>query len=216
LHEHAFYLLGVIAGLAIGEGFTNVIPRLVTPPSGTPSWVLWLEQYRLLVATLVTVRFYVGAGHYFDTVHKNNTDAFPVRNYYLDFISGLFHFTIVFAWFTTITIHSAAPWSHASTFLKLTFLVMLYDLLWLWTSWSQSTYFEIKKWAVINAMNAAAALIIIFVLRDGFDLADWVKLECWVLSSVVAVSLADLWELATDRDVFETQLSKVFSFKKRS
>lgn len=214
-HKHAFYLFGIIAGLAIREGLVTVVPRIHTPPAGVPSWQTQLEQFRLIVGMLVVVRFYIGAGVYFDKVHDPESAGYPHRNYYLDFLSGLLHFSIVFAWMTTIGKHHGMPWQHASVFMKLTFLVLVYDVFWLLASWRQSSFFEIKKWAVINALNAVVALLLFLVAKEFLGLTDWVKLEIIVLTTVAIVSLADLWELATERDVFQSRLSRLISLQGR-
>src|SRR5271154_273790 len=103
LHPSASWLNGIIVALAIREGLTQVVPRL-TNAAHEYNWATELQIARVLLFLITIIRFYLGSILYFDAVHisKETAGEYVRKSYGLDFLVGLMHFIIFFAWATTI------------------------------------------------------------------------------------------------------------------
>jgi hypothetical protein len=175
-HNHAFWMYGVIVGLAIREALTRVVPHAVplianALPGAVDAAQLLpiqphhkaLEAIRLITFLAVIIRFYLGAGIYFDEVYCADTAAsmYPKpKNYGVDFLSGMIHFIFFFAWSETLIGHER--FAHGlSGFLLVLGIILLYDIVWWIVSVKYSTKVTIRVWAVLNAGTFAIAYLIL-------------------------------------------------------
>jgi hypothetical protein len=166
LHNHGFYLYGVVVGLAIREALTRSAPVLVHPLTAQP-WMVRLEALRLVVFLLAISCFYFGAGVYFDKVHLNELTAqkYQTKSYGMDFASGLIHFLIFFAWALTIGEYVPPYRFGISPFLFFLSAVFLYDLVWLAVNHDCESVQEIKMWALMSAVVFVLATVVFFACR---------------------------------------------------
>src|SRR4051812_47887502 len=105
VHKHAFWAYGVILALAIREPLSQVVPHFVR--DGFSDWQVQLEIWRLLVFLILIIRFYLGAGVYFDEVYlrEGEREKYKRKSYPIDFLTGLFHFLSFFACAVVLSLH---------------------------------------------------------------------------------------------------------------
>lgn len=145
--------------------------------------------------------FYFGSGVFFNRVHLNpeTAETFKKKSYGLDFVGGLIHFLIFFAWAIAITDHSRYTLG-ASLFLVYLGAIFLYDLIWLLVSIPYDSVREIKLWALMCT--------VVFFLATGLFLG----VRTWKNNDVIAEEacfiiyflylLGDAVELFTERPFF--------------
>ncbi len=208
LHKHAFWLYGVIAGLAIKEALTVVVPHILSclPPEACsdPRYNRALavaELHRLLVFLIVIVRFYVGSAFFFESAHLSLPDIEP-RNYAKDFLSGIFHFVMFFVWAFSIDV--LAPrglW----LFPAILAIILFYDILWYCFSHHLRNHNLLIFWLAINIVTLVGGSVLYLVTRSVFTslptLAEEVAL--WV---VILASLEDLRVMLTGTESYSWQV----------
>jgi len=64
LHKHAFWLYGVIVGLAVKEALVSTVPDILTPTE--PKWESIIDFSRLVVFVFFITRFYLGSAYFFE------------------------------------------------------------------------------------------------------------------------------------------------------
>jgi hypothetical protein len=225
LRKHAFWLYGVIIGLAIKDALETVGGHLMIPPGGALSMRDSIpETVRLLVLLLTSIQFYLGSVWFFDKFYERNQAApLGVNNiasanppsYALDFLFGLFHFIIFFGWALSIDTHSG----RLRVFPILLIIILVYDSLWCRACKGLDTYTEIRKWTYTNygvvvfaiAIYAVTYLIALLVelwkLPPGnFDF--WARdpirhrvAEVVAMIPVLIVSGIDIVGIVTDRQL---------------
>jgi hypothetical protein len=190
-HNHAFWVFGVIVGLAIREALTRVMPHAVPliaqaaalpslPPvsqaaqdalqaaAALPLHHRTLEVIRLITFLAMIIRFYLGAAIYFDEAYLDATaeQMYPQpKNYGVDFLSGLIQFIFFFAWSETLIGHER--FAHGlSAFLVLLGIILFYDTLWWILSAKYSTKVRIRVWAVLNGATLIVAYAVLLFLHD--------------------------------------------------
>ena len=208
LHNHAFYLYGVLVGLAMREALNRVGTHIFVP-SDAISWQAHLEALRLVVFLFTISCFYFGAGTYFNTVHLNpeTADTFKKKNYGLDFGMGMIHFLIFFACAIAISDHSR-PKLGISPFMLYLSAIFLYDLVWLLASIRLDSAHEIKLWAVMCAGVWFVAMVTFFgisIWKQNDVLAEEVSFIIFGLYLA-----GDVVELFTGRPFFEELIKKIF------
>jgi hypothetical protein len=220
LQAQAFSLYAVVVGLAIREGLVRVIPRLtlssdVPPLPPLPSWQQLLYTFRLIVFLTVAIRFFLGAVHYFNSVHfdAQANERYKHKSFGLDFLIGLVHFLFFFAWATTITDPERAHAAGGSHFVGLCVVILLYDLVWLLVCWRYDSAAEIKLWCAINLGTCVLVAVAFFGLHEIFA-ADAVLREQLSMAIVLLVSLIDIAEIVNGRSYIANGLS--FLLSKRS
>jgi hypothetical protein len=195
-HTHALWMYGVIVGLAIRESLTHTMPYVIpevvpSPPASSPVPLRTslLIGFRLVLFLALIVRFYFGAAKYFSEKHdlddkdiREPDDLARKRAFGMDFLIGLFHFLIFFAWSYTITAQvRKGPFSW---FLVLMITVLLYDLLW----WLICRGFEtgpyIKVWMLMNLFTALCWLAVF----AGLMLLQ-IRVETAEMASFIPVAL---------------------------
>ncbi|HEY9284805.1 MAG TPA: hypothetical protein VIP46_15215 [Pyrinomonadaceae bacterium] len=195
LHKHAFWLYGVIIGLAIKEALAAVIPHVFNPPPNEVG-AITLEAARLFVFLVVTIRFFLGSVFYFDCAHTGPgcDDTYPNKDYYVDFLFGLVHFIFFFAWALSIDAFK----THIKLFPGLLTLILLYDWLWYLVSRRYDTQHVIKLWTWINTgtVTVAGGVYLAFrAMQFGPALSQAVAFV-----PVVIFSLIDIGDIMRERD----------------
>ena len=166
LRRQTFWLYGVIIGLAIKDALETVVGHLMVPPDGSYRDVV-PETVRLLVFLLTAIQFYLGSVWFFDKFHEGpelppeqppDDTAMPTKraSYSVDFLFGLFHFLIFFAWALSLDTHKG----HLHTFPILLVVILLYDGLWCWACRGLETYTEIRKWTFTNIGVIVASIAV--------------------------------------------------------
>ena len=202
LHEHAFWLYGVIAGLAIEEALGSVIPHLFTRAevSGGASQdtkLLFAAFFRLAVFLIVIIRFYVGSALFFESAHIHVPEHAreSKRSYALDFVTGLIHFLLFFIWAFSIDVHTKGlRW-----FPALLALILLYDVLWvlIYLLKGLDKHPLVTFWTMINALTLLLAGLLYAWLRRQPLVAEQVAFIV-----VIVASLVDLYEMMTGKESF--------------
>jgi hypothetical protein len=193
-HRDALWVLTVVGGLSIVKAIDSL---------ESISFSEWTIQNgiilcRFFVFLLTAVRFYIGSNVFFQAVHieAGHETKFPSRNYVLDFGSAIFHFSILYALASAITVipHSPARLSDEHFFLALCFM-LLYDWAWYLASTSYDTAQSIQKWAWYNTLAVFLPCgAIFFGLQRGVVDRTWfeVLIAIWISIS----SLPDLIRMA--------------------
>ena len=105
LHQHAFWVYGVIVGLALKEALSTVLPHLLgflTDLPQSPFAYLW-EVWKLTVFLTLIIQFYLGSAVYFNRHHNLDSETLS-EGYVPDFLAGLIHFILFFAWSLTFKV----------------------------------------------------------------------------------------------------------------
>jgi hypothetical protein len=224
LQEHAFWLYGVLVGLAIKAGLEGTLPHIIqysqlaellTPeqlarPQAT--YGFYPDLIRLVLLLILIVRFYLGAAYFFGDVYPKEAASAPLEsedknaeiaqvektNYALDFISGFAHFLAFVILGLTIDVHTKPiPW-----FPIVVVFILLYDALW----WAFSIPYKktrkiIKWWALVNSVNVVASLVVFLALL--LFKFDTVLAELWSYVLVFAVSAYDIGAMMKGHPYFQ-------------
>jgi hypothetical protein len=151
-HRDAFWVITVVGGMSIAKAIEDSLGAITighwTPENG-------VVLCRFFIFLLTSVRFYIGASVFFQTVHiqSGHEKSFPKRNYVLDFGSAIFHFSILYILALNIKTVPAPPvyLSNERFFLALCG-VLLYDWVWYLMSTPYTTGPHIMKWAWYNTV----------------------------------------------------------------
>ena len=224
LRQHAFWLYGVLVGLAIKAGLEGALPHIIQ--FNNLAEVLTQQQLarpeaqygfypdlvRLILLLILIVRFYLGAAYFFGDIYPDKEpSAEPTSeqtgaetndektNYALDFISGFAHFLAFVILGLTIDVHT----TRVSWFPVVLCFILLYDALW----WVFSLPYNktrriIKWWAIVNAVNVGASLVIFLALLI-FGVSN-INAELWAYSMVLFVSAYDIGAMLKGRPYFQS------------
>lgn len=212
IHKHAFWLYGVIVGLAIKAALETTVSHFINPDKlehelrliglgiSFPDSEIGLlpEAIRLTVFLVLIVRFYFGSAFYFGAAYESascETD-YPTSNYGIDFIFGFFHFISFVVLALMIDIHTAPIW----WFPALVCFILVYDGVWYLSSMGQSTREMIFWWMVMNLLNASISAALYFALRGA---AGPIAAERWALSLVILISFIDIGMMMKKRPFFQ-------------
>jgi hypothetical protein len=197
-HSHAFWVYGVIVGLAIRESLIKVI---AAPFSAAPQTQdIWLGAVRLLIFLGMIMRFYVGSAIYFEEVYcgPKADEDYPTKNYGIDFLLGFIHFILFFGWSETIT--GSEHFAHGlSGFLFLLGVILLYDLLWWALSYKYSTSRTIRIWAVLNAVTVGISYLV-FLFLNTFGWFGVRGNEILALLPIGFMIIVDFGEMISERN----------------
>jgi len=216
IRKNAFWLYGVIIGLAIKEAITGVLPHFYRAPINqlvdhVP------ELIRLAIFLALSIRFYLGSTHYFDEAYKGaqsqpetGIKAASKNNYGLDFVFGIFHFLMFYALAIAINYDGNGKSEDAISpyiFTILLSIILLYDLPWAMANWANDTLHLIKMWVVLNVLTVIASLIVfggfwIYSLIKGTSFS-YFQAESFALFPVFVISVIDIGELITGKRPLE-------------
>jgi hypothetical protein len=200
LHRHAFWIYGVIVGLAIKEALVAVLPHLFKPPF-EPLRTEFYEICKLLIFLIVITRFYLGSAYFFEEAHcsDNCVSKYPQRSYAMDFLFGLVHFLLLFVWAITIG-HDIQP----RVFNRILWLLLLYDVAWYLACRKYDTRHLMKLWTALNGFTFVLALVTYLVAKQ------WLSPETAELLGFIPVLIAsaiDITELITEKQVIRRALA---------
>jgi hypothetical protein len=220
LHKHAFWLYGIIAGLAIKEALSVVVPHVLSflsPEANVdPNYnrtLVVAELIRLVVFLVVIVRFYVGSAFFFESAHLNTSGEKPIepQDYAKDFLSGLLHFLLFFIWSFSIDTLTRALW----LFPAILALILSYDFLWLVFCKHIRNHPLLIFWTVINLFTLIAGALIylgIWIIWPTHQLLA----EELTLCLVIAASLEDLRVMLIRTNSFlSQQVDRLYNAKKK-
>jgi hypothetical protein len=203
LHSHAFWLYSTVVALAIKEALAETIPYFITPPAN-PVFDRVVYGFRLLVFLVVVIRFYLGSAIFFERAHAGETadKDFPNKSYVIDFVFGLVHFLLFFAWAFSIDINTKP----ITLFPVLLGVILLYDIPWLIASISFDPLKLMKLWAAINFGATLAGLLVylavlhFFTSRTPEEAYRTAEEAAYIL--VIFISILDIWELIGKKEIF--------------
>jgi hypothetical protein len=198
-HSHAFWVYGVIVGLAIREALVKVLAAPLSS-SATPHDML-LNAFRLLIFLGMIIRFYLGSAIYFEEVYcgPNALVAYPTKNYGIDFLLGLIHFILFFGWSETIT--SPDRFAHGlSSYLFTLGVILLYDFVWWAICFKYSTCRTIRVWAVLNGATVLVSYLVLLFLNT-FAWFGNVGNEMITLIPIGFMIIVDFGEMISGRNL---------------
>jgi len=206
IYKHAFWLYGVIIGLAIKDGIDSVVPHLINtgndvvhvhPPHG-----LYLELLRLFTFLFLAMRFYLGSAYYFGLVHESDQAStnFPNRSFGSDFVLGFLHFLGFVFLALTLHVHVGEP---MRLFPLGVAFVLGYDAVWFAYSWVSDldTRKKIKYWAIVNGLVVIVAVALYLAVEK--ITGDPIMAEVWALWLVFAITLLDIGWMMRKKPFFE-------------
>jgi hypothetical protein len=198
IHRHAFWVFGVIVGLAIQQVLTDLVPHLFAPPHET-FFFEFHEGVRLFLFLIMITRFYLGSAQFFEDAHA--TEKYQRRSYPMDFLFGFFHFIIFFVWAVSINPHKMPP----ELFRWMLWVILGYDAVWYMACRQYDTRHLMKLWTALNALTLVLSVMAFYVMQAaGFSQQS---AEEVAFIPVFAASLVDFMELVTGRPMFKKWLA---------
>lgn len=211
IHKHAFWLYGVLVGLAIKQALETSIPHLIAPARLAAEFartgqalnfphteLFYPEILRLTVFLALTIRFYFGSVYFFGTAYEaENADTkYSQKNYGSDFIFGFLHFISFVILALTIDLHS----SPVHWFVYVVAFILLYDAVWYGFTYKQATSKLIFWWMLVNVGNALFSAVLYFIIDRSTHNPIWA--EIWALWPVLIVSVFDIGWMMNKRPFF--------------
>ena len=215
-HSDAFWIYGVVVGLAITEALTKTISHTFgvlqqVPSAGTDTRAqITIEVFRLIIFLAMIIRFYVGSGIYVDRVYLDEKTAseFTRKNFGVDFLLGLIHFLFFFAWSETVIGHER--FQHGlSDFLVLLAIVLLYDCVWWFVSRGYDTVRAIRVWAVLNALTVVLSFVLLVILNDWVQTSP-IRAEWVAFIPVAFMTIVDFGEMFSGRNLVADHIREMF------
>ena len=200
IYKHAFWLYGVIIGLAIKEAFETVVPHWIHPTNESQHFQLslFLEIFRFFTFLFLTVRFYLGSAYYFGLAHEaeNAETEFPNRNFATDFVLGFLHFLgFVFAGWA-VGVHG-----EMRLFPLALIFILGYDLAWFVMTRKLDTTDLIKWWAIVNGVVLGFCVLLYLVVERITTNAQ--LSEICALVVVFVTTLLDIGWMMQKKPFFE-------------
>ena len=200
-HVHALWIYGVIVGLAIRESLAQTLAHMFpqnhpAQPPHVGDQQLILESLRVVTFLITVIRFYFGAALYFDEMYGDDAGN-GHRSFGFDFLTGMAHFLVFFAWSYSITFHTR--FSHGlSGFLTLLFVVLLYDVFWYLASLRYDTAQFIGLWTLLNLLTFLISFSL-FIVATWFTSQEIAESIC--LIPVILVAIVDLGDMASGKNL---------------
>lgn len=203
LHEHYFWLYGVFVGLAIQQALGVATPHLLNR-TATSSWHGYEDAIRLGVFLFLIIRFYLGSGYFFKTAYiGDSAHKYKKKNYFIDFVFGLFHFLLFFGLAATLEFHDG----HESRFLVLLLIILMYDGLWFLAARRYDTRHLMKMWAVVNVFTVIVGLLTYLICNNWFKLSTALSEELAFIPLGI-VTIIDFAELNSGHPIFANWLTR--------
>ncbi|MDQ1728230.1 MAG: hypothetical protein QOD33_355 [Pyrinomonadaceae bacterium] len=203
LRKHAFWLYGVIVGLALKQSLEIVVGHLISPPHDSYRDA-FIETERLGVFVLTTIQFYLGSVWFFDKYHDNPARPYNNTNFAVDFLFGLLHFLFFFAWAMSIDTH----YGHLRLFPVLMLLILMYDSLWCWACKGLDSYKEVRTWSwvnfgvVITAVAVYAVTLFAVTVITGHPISTHHRIgEGVAILPIIGVGIADIVGMITGKQL---------------
>ena len=198
IYKHAFWLYGVIIGLAIKQALDSVLPHWINPgvaPDLHPLHGKYLEWLRLFVFLFLAIRFYLGSAYYFGQVHESDSadKDFPHRSFGTDFVLGFLHFLGFIFLASAIHVHTGEP---MRLFPLGIIFVLGFDGAWFLYSLASKLDSRklIKWWAIVNVGTGIICIAVYWPIQSWHGS---MRAEMWVLWVVFVITLFDIgWMMA--------------------
>jgi hypothetical protein len=216
LYKNAFWLYGVIVGLAIKEALETTVPHLMNIPELSvagqqinfphPQYSYYPEFLRLIVFLALIIRFYLGSAYFFTIAHeadssnaafKEKYGEIESRRYGLDFVFGFVHFLGFIILALTIDLHhTPVRWfDYAVVF------ILLYDALWYAFTFKLDTSGLTLWWMVVNGFTFILCGFIYLAAELSWH--DPIRSEIFALWPVLMISGVDIGWMMLDKPFFE-------------
>jgi hypothetical protein len=213
IHKHAFWLYGVLVGVAIKEALETGVAHIVAPDRlmdefhhmgvafnyPHPETSGWPEIIRVVVFLVLIVRFYLGSAFYFGAVYQATRarEKFPITNYAADFFSGFLHFVLFVILALLLDIHTTPTYY----FPFLVGFILMWDVLWFITSTRRSTANMIFWWMIANVITALVSAVTYLVIE--LVSKNHLRAERCAFYIVIFVSLLDIGLMMAKRPFFQ-------------
>lgn len=224
IRKQAFWLYGVIVGLAVKEALTRVLPHIFKENADQLERHL-PEIARLFIFLILCVRFYLGSTQYFDEAYEKihsveapaqtsenatpeNEVTTPIpenkykkKSFGLDFLIGFFHF-IIFSALALSICYDESGWSNEISYLlfpSFLLIILLYDILWLLLNLKNDTFDLIKLWTFLNVVTVLTCAIVFGIVWLVYHVRgakfNYFVAEFWAFIPLLLLSALDLAEL---------------------
>jgi hypothetical protein len=207
LHKHAFWLYGVIVGLAIKDALEAVTPHLINVPLGSKFGLL-PDLARLLVFLILIVRFYFGSALFFGSAYESPNARFSNKNYAMDFLFGFMHFLVFFLLAFSIDIHTQPP----MLFRSLLVIILLFDTLWFVFCRKYDTRDLMVWWMVLNLATLVLS-VLVYLITDRTT-SDSILAELLAFIPIILASALDFGELVTSKPIIADWVANLL-FRRR-
>jgi|SRR2546425_1022567 len=200
LHKHAFWLYGVLVGLAIKHAVETVLPHLLAPPF-TRTWESFPEAVRLFLFLVLIIRFYLGSAIYFDDVYysADSDKTYPRKNYLVDYLFGVAHFLLFLAWAMSLQIKNSPL-----LFPGLLAGILVYDAVWFVVCRRDyDSVRRMKLWMLINLATFLVSLLVyllVYLFAPTFG-GQYTMPELLAYVPVFIVSGIDIAELTSKKRI---------------
>lgn len=207
LLNHASWLYGTIAGLAIKEALSDTVPYIISPPTDPPVARL-VYVFRLLAFLFLLIRFYIDHSVFFERAHSDeSSDLFPSRSYVLDFLVGLGHFILFFVCAFSIDLTKRPE----NLFFWMIVIILCWDLVWILACYLFDTLELVKLRALVNCATAFLIFTIhMVVYQPGPKPTSHAAPEPYVAADMIVnaivffISTLALYARMANRKIFET------------
>jgi hypothetical protein len=208
LHKHAFWLYGVIVGLAIKESLESVTPHVFAPP--TSEIGVFPDLARLVVFLILIVRFYFGSALFFGSAYEapETQGAFTNKNYALDFLFGFLHFFIFFLLAFSIDIHTKP----VMLFPSLLAVILFFDTLWFVFCRKYDTRDLMVWWMVLNLVTLILSALV-YLVADRLG-ASKTLAEQLAFIPIILASILDFAELVTSKTLIADYVANLLFRRK--
>ena len=158
---------------------------------------------RLFIFLLLIIRFYLGSGYFFKTAYTGSSATkYKKKNYFSDYLFGLFHFLLFFGLAATLEFHGGQP----GPFLVLLLIILLYDGLWFVSARKYDTRHLMRMWMVVNVFTVGlSSLLYAVAYITHFSIA---VREQIAFAPILIVTIIDYDELKTGKPIFANWLTR--------
>lgn len=206
VRENAFWIYGVIVGLAIQDAASRTAQSVLDLRANPLHKWEWLPQIvRFLVVLFVAVRFYLGAVKHFSETYDDPDTSTEQREYLLDFVIGLFHFVVFYVLAATIDFQRTP----GGIFPAVLGFILLYDFIWLaLTRKFETTNRRVRYWAWLN-LATVILMLFVYLLIWGFKPnGQPLVREAVAYSVLLLISLFEIGELVKGKGIISEWVKK--------
>lgn len=154
---------------------------------------------RAVAIWILSIRFYLGAVVHFDENYPNEGES--GRDYLLDFIIGLIHFSAFYGLVVTIEQTGDAK----ALFCIIFGCILLYDFPWCLLT---KTTLKMRIWTVVNFLTVLVGSSVMVTMVKGVGFG-YLAVEFWVLLGVSLVGVGDMAATIRGRPFFENGFKRI-------
>lgn len=199
VRDSAFWIYGVIVGVVLKDTLAIGLPHLLGLSTTTEYYANRAASMRAVAIWILSIRFYLGAVVHFDENYPNEGES--GRDYLLDFIIGLIHFSAFYGLVVTIEQTGDAK----ALFCIIFGCILLYDFPWCLLT---KTTLKMRIWTVVNFLTVLVGSSVMVTMVKGVGFG-YLAVEFWVLLGVSLVGVGDMAATIRGRPFFENGFKRI-------